>query len=151
MQDLLDAITTRSGLAPEIGHEATFVVASFLATELPRRHREPLMRFVPEVEDLATAGTAVRARIAAEGGSRRGGIGAGLLGAVGDLFGSSGPTGRIAGLATDLAALGLGPSEARALLAAQVAVLRERAGDAWVDETLASLTSRIPLVGRFLG
>ena len=154
MHDFVAGVATRAGLAPDLAERAIGRIAAHLADHGPKKVVATLRAHVPEFDALALAGrdpaptaptaTSPIGRIRSAAGATA------LTAAIGALLGGAegGGTARFLTLIGELGRDGLDLDGSRRLASAIVAELRTRAGDAVVDDLVARMTGKVPLVAR---
>ncbi len=116
MKDLVDRVSTATGLEPETAQKAIGIVFNFIGQQLPPDRAAALMASVPGAREAAT--------------------GAATDEDAGGLMGADG--GGLMGLANQLSSEGLGMAEMQSLGREMFTYLRQHAGDEVVGEIAAS-------------
>ena len=116
MKDLVDRVSTATGLEPETAQKAIGIVFNFIQQQLPPDRVQAVMASVPGAREAAT--------------------GAATDEDAGGLMGADG--GGLMGLANQLSSEGLGMAEMQSLGREMFAYLRQHAGDEVVGEIAAS-------------
>lgn len=132
MNEVVDQIAARTGIAPDVAERAVGMMLGFLQREAPDGPVSKMIGSIPGASDL----------VAQFNGAETGG-GGGLLGS---LMSAVGAGGGIMALGQELMSQGLGMSEISSLAKETIAVARQYAGDTVVDEVVGS----IPGLGQFI-
>ena len=132
MNEVVDQIAAKVGIAPDVAERAVGMMLGFLQREAPDGPVSKMITFIPGASDL----------VAQFNGAETGG-GGGLLGG---LMSAVGAGGGIMALGQQLMSEGLGMSEISSLAKETIAVARQHAGDEVVDEVVGS----IPGLGQFI-
>ncbi|MET0747835.1 MAG: hypothetical protein ABWY49_06565 [Rhizobium sp.] len=132
MNEVVDQIAARTGIAPDVAERAVGMMLGFLQREAPDGPVSKMIGSIPGASDL----------VAQFNGAETGG-GGGLLGS---LMNAVGAGGGIMALGQELMSQGLGMSEISSLAKETIAVARQYAGDTVVDEVVGS----IPGLGQFI-
>ena len=125
MNEVVDQIAAKAGIAPDIAERAVGMMLGFLQREAPDGPVSKMITAIPGASDLVTQFN----------GAETGG-GGGLLGG---LMSAVGAGGGIMALGQELMSQGLGMSEISALAKETIAVARQYAGDEVVDEVVGSI------------
>ncbi|WFR96149.1 hypothetical protein [Rhizobium tumorigenes] len=125
MNEVVDQIASKAGIAPDIAERAVGMMLGFLQREAPDGPVSKMITAIPGAPDL----------VAQFNGAETGG-GGGLLGG---LMSAVGAGGGIMALGQELMSQGLGMSEISALAKETIAVARQYAGDEVVDEVVGSI------------
>lgn len=121
MEELVQRVSTATGLEPETAHKAIGIVLNFVQKQVTPEQAAAVLDKVPGAREAAAAAAAEE-----EGG----GIIAGLM---------STPDAGLMGLANQLTGAGLGMSQMQTLGREMFAYLREHAGEDAVGELGASI------------
>lgn len=132
MNEVVDQIAAKVGIAPDVAERAVGMMLGFLQREAPDGPVSKMITSIPGASDL----------VAQFNGAETGG-GGGLLGG---LMSAVGAGGGIMALGQQLMSEGLGMGEISSLAKETIAVARQHAGDEVVDEVVGS----IPGLGQFI-
>ncbi|ENN86156.1 hypothetical protein RHSP_33297 [Rhizobium freirei PRF 81] len=124
MNEVIDQIATKAGIAPDLAEKAVGMILSFLQREAPDGPVTKMIEAFPGATDL----------VAQYGGDQ--GSGGGLLGG---LLNAVGAGGGIMGLGQQLMSTGLGMGDITSLAKETVATARQYAGNEVVDEVVNSV------------
>jgi len=124
MNEIVDQIASKAGIAPDVAEKAVGMMLGFLQREAPDGPIAHMIESIPGASDL----------VAQYNGAETGG--GGLLGGLMNALGAGGG---IMGLGQALMSEGLGMGEISSLAKETIAVAREHAGDGIVDEVVASI------------
>ncbi len=125
MNEVVDQIASKAGIAPDIAERAVGMMLGFLQREAPDGPVSKMITAIPGAPDLV-----------AQFNGAETGSGGGLLGG---LMSTVGAGGGIMALGQELMSQGLGMSEISALAKETIAVARQYAGDEVVDEVVGSI------------
>jgi len=131
MNEVVDQIAAKVGIAPDVAERAVGMMLGFLQREAPDGPVSKMITSIPGASDL----------VAQFNGAETGG--GGLLGG---LMSAVGAGGGIMALGQQLMSEGLGMGEISSLAKETIAVARQHAGDEVVDEVVGS----IPGLGQFI-
>ncbi len=123
MNEVVDQIAAKAGIAPDIAERAVGMMLGFLQREAPDGPVSKMITAIPGAPDL----------VAQFNGAETGG------GLLGGLMSAVGAGGGIMALGQELMSQGLGMSEISALAKETIAVARQYAGDDVVDEVVGSI------------
>ncbi|PZM17180.1 hypothetical protein [Rhizobium tubonense] len=126
MNEIIDQIAAKAGIAPDVAEKAVGMILGFLQREAPDGPVAKMIQSIPGASDL------VAQYNGAESTSGGGGILGGLMSAVG-------AGGGVMALGQQLMSSGLGMGEITTLAKETIAVAREHAGDQVVDEVVGSI------------
>ena len=132
MNEIIDQIATKSGIAPDLAERAVGMMLGFLQREAPDGPVTKMIESIPGASDLV-------AQYNGDETTGGGGLLGGLLSAVGG-------GGGLMALGQSLMSHGLGMGEISSLAKETIAVAREHAGDEVVDEVVGS----VPGLNQFL-
>ncbi|SCB14235.1 hypothetical protein [Rhizobium hainanense] len=124
MNEVIDQIATKAGIAPDLAEKAVGMILSFLQREAPDGPVTKMIESFPGATDL----------VAQYGGDQTGG--GGLLGG---LLSAVGAGGGIMGLGQQLMSSGLSMGDISSLAKETVATARQYAGNEVVDEVVNSV------------
>ncbi|MGY5802898.1 hypothetical protein ACXHMN_16335 [Rhizobium sp. LEGMi12c] len=124
MNEVIDQIATKAGIAPDLAEKAVGMILSFLQREAPDGPVTKMIESFPGATDL----------VAQYGGDQAGG--GGLLGG---LLSAVGAGGGIMGLGQQLMSSGLSMGDISSLAKETVATARQYAGNEVVDEVVNSV------------
>ncbi|NTJ63623.1 hypothetical protein G6M50_37655 [Agrobacterium rhizogenes] len=124
MNEVIDQIATKAGIAPDLAEKAVGMILSFLQREAPDGPVTKMIESFPGATDL----------VAQYGGDQAGG--GGLLGG---LLSAVGAGGGIMGLGQQLMSSGLSMGDISSLAKETVATARQYAGNDVVDEVVNSV------------
>ena len=125
MNEVIDQIATKAGIAPDLAEKAVGMILSFLQREAPDGPVTKMIESFPGATELV-------AQYGGDHGSGGGGLLGGLLSAVG-------AGGGIMGLGQQLMSTGLGMGDITSLAKETVATARQYAGNEVVDEVVNSV------------
>ncbi len=125
MNEVIDQIATKAGIAPDLAEKAVGMILSFLQREAPDGPVTKMIESFPGATELV-------AQYGGDQGSGGGGLLGGLLSAVG-------AGGGIMGLGQQLMSTGLGMGDITSLAKETVATARQYAGNEVVDEVVNSV------------
>lgn len=132
MNEIIDQIATKAGIAPDLAERAVGMMLGFLQREAPDGPVTKMIESIPGASDLV-------AQYNGDETTGSGGLLGGLLSAVGG-------GGGLMALGQSLMSHGLGMGEISSLAKETIAVAREHAGDEVVDEVVGS----VPGLNQFL-
>ena len=124
MNEIVDQIATKVGIAPDVAEKALGMMLGFLQREAPDGPVAHMIQSIPGASDL----------VAQYNGAETGG--GGLLGG---LMSAIGVGGGIMGLGQALMSEGLGMGEITSLAKETISIARQHAGDSIVDEVVGSI------------
>ncbi|MGO4439085.1 hypothetical protein [Rhizobium sp. RAF56] len=124
MNEIVDQIATKVGIAPDVAEKALGMMLGFLQREAPDGPVAHMIQSIPGASDL----------VAQYNGAETGG--GGLLGG---LMSAIGVGGGIMGLGQALMSEGLGMGEISSLAKETISIARQHAGDSIVDEVVGSI------------
>lgn len=125
MNEVIDQIATKAGIAPDLAEKAVGMILGFLQREAPDGPVTKMIAAFPGATDL----------VAQYGGDQAGG-GGGLLGG---LLSAVGAGGGIMGLGQQLMSTGLSMGDISSLAKETVGTARQYAGNDVVDEVVNSI------------
>ncbi|WP_349957745.1 hypothetical protein [Rhizobium sp. ZPR3] len=123
MNEVIDQIATKAGIAPDLAEKAVGMILSFLQREAPDGPVTKMIESFPGATDL----------VAQYGGDQAGG------GLLGGLLSAVGAGGGIMGLGQQLMSSGLSMGDISSLAKETVATARQYAGNDVVDEVVNSV------------
>jgi hypothetical protein len=126
MNEIVDQIAAKAGIAPDVAEKAVGMILGFLQREAPDGPVAKMINAIPGASDL------VAQYNGADSTSGGGGLLGGLMSAVG-------AGGGVMALGQQLMSSGLGMGEITTLAKETIAVARQHAGDQVVDEVVGSI------------
>jgi hypothetical protein len=126
MNEIIDQIAAKAGIAPDVAEKAVGMILGFLQREAPDGPVAKMIQSIPGASDL------VAQYNGADSTSGGGGLLGGLMSAVG-------AGGGVMALGQQLMSSGLGMGEITTLAKETIAVARQHAGDQVVDEVVGSI------------
>jgi hypothetical protein len=126
MNEIVDQIAAKAGIAPEVAEKAVGMILGFLQREAPDGPVAKMINSIPGASDL------VAQYNGADSTSGGGGLLGGLMSAVG-------AGGGVMALGQQLMSSGLGMGEITTLAKETIVVARQHAGDQVVDEVVGSI------------
>ncbi|MGV1758314.1 hypothetical protein [Rhizobium sp. P44RR-XXIV] len=125
MNEVIDQIATKAGIAPDLAEKAVGMILGFLQREAPDGPVTKMIQAIPGAPDLV-------AQYNGEGSTGGGGLLGGLLSAVGG-------GGGLMALGQQLMSSGLSMGEITSLAKETIATARQHAGDEVVDQVVNSV------------
>ncbi|NTF41294.1 hypothetical protein A6U86_01230 [Rhizobium sp. AC27/96] len=125
MNEVIDQIATKAGIAPDLAEKAVGMILGFLQREAPDGPVTKMIQAIPGATDLV-------AQYNGEGSTGGGGLLGGLLSAVGG-------GGGLMALGQQLMSSGLSMGEITSLAKETIATARQHAGDEVVDQVVNSV------------
>ncbi|NLR95381.1 DUF937 domain-containing protein [Rhizobium sp. P38BS-XIX] len=126
MNEVIDQIATRAGIAPDLAERAVGMILGFLQREAPDGPVTKMIQAIPGAPDL----------VAQYNGEETTGGGGGLLGG---LLSAVGGGGGLMALGQQLMSSGLSMGEITSLAKETITTARQHAGDDVVDEVVNSV------------
>ena len=125
MNEIVDQIAAKAGIAPDVAEKAVGMILGFLQREAPDGPVAKMIQSIPGASDLVAQYNGAES-------SGGGGILGGLMSAVG-------AGGGVMALGQQLMSSGLGMGEITTIAKETIAVARQHAGDQVVDEVVGSI------------
>jgi hypothetical protein len=125
MNEIVDQIAAKAGIAPDVAEKAMGMILGFLQQEAPDGPVAKMIQSIPGASDL----------VAQYNGAESSGGG----GILGSLMSAVGAGGGVMALGQQLMSSGLGMGEITTIAKETIAVARQHAGDQVVDEVVGSI------------
>jgi hypothetical protein len=125
MNEIVDQIAAKAGIAPDVAEKAVGMILGFLQREAPDGPVAKMIQSIPGASDL----------VAQYNGAESSGGG----GILGSLMSAVGAGGGVMALGQQLMSSGLGMGEITTIAKETIAVARQHAGDQVVDEDVGSI------------
>jgi hypothetical protein len=125
MNEIVDQIAAKAGIAPDVAEKAVGMILGFLQQEAPDGPVAKMIQSIPGASDL----------VAQYNGAESSGGG----GILGSLMSAVGAGGGVMALGQQLMSSGLGMGEITTIAKETIAVARQHAGDQVVDEVVGSI------------
>ncbi|MGO4566159.1 hypothetical protein AB4Z52_14010 [Rhizobium sp. 2YAF20] len=125
MNEIVDQIAAKAGIAPDVAEKAVGMILGFLQREAPDGPVAKMIQSIPGASDLVAQYNGAES-------SSGGGI-------LGSLMSAVGAGGGVMALGQQLMSSGLGMGEITTIAKETIAVARQHAGDQVVDEVVGSI------------